>query len=445
MALDYPKLSLWYDRWLALDSVMEEMESFYKDGNNLPRKNTLLSLVRGLRAFGSAQFQFFYNGFTKTGKPELELSAKFPPEHVLHVTLEQIGNDLEVFERATIQRLKGTAEEKNALAKADALAWKAIQPAIKKLKKSDVTALTYFHKSPNIRVMPYAKAMLIGVPYTVTRTTVDYLAIPHEVGHYAFWNMESTRDWWKNNVASVADQSGKKADKAFRTWWRDRAGNCSKWWEEIFADIYAALIAGPIEALDFQEQALQHSRAGFLKSKDEHPSPVLRPRIFNKVLKDRGEWGNLPEELDKHWQEHRLERVDKNDPSKINARIAAQLGEDPSKKNARIGAKLDLDKKMPIDRLVILGLKMLSDVRSDWFRGVAGLSLEEVGKQMEPQIIEVLKQAKPPDDEAEVIEWNEWKRQFSLDANTSIVLESDWLPVFKADDWTGGGENDPAH
>ncbi len=460
MAYIYPNRRIWELRKDALLGRIGALSSRYEK-SNLPRRATLSILLQGLQSFSECYFDYFYKGFASEPGKKLKRSDEYPPEHVLSVALSQIGYDLEVIERAMMQRLEGTDFEKQALEKTDALAWNALQLVKDKLKKSDVTSLTYFHKSPNIRVMPYAKVMLIGVPYTVTMTSMDYLAIPHEVGHYVFWNRESTQEWWRNNVAGAAELCGDEAKQAFRVWWLktssdwkptssdpvqvdaelDKAApahDARPWWEELFADVYAALIAGPIEAMDFQEQALHNSRKGFLELKDEHPSPVLRPRIFNKVLAARRDWGDMPEKLDEHWRKQIDEHWQNQQLPPMDGWMGEQLGLDPGG---------------PVDQLIALALKMLSGVHSDWFRSSAGLSVEELSKQMEQMenpIDEIVKkaaeQAPTEAEEAKIVTWDEWNPASEITPTTVEVPEGNWLPVFKADDWTtGGGENDPAH
>ena len=60
-------------------------------------------------------------------------------------------------------------------------------PHVVRIERLSV-ALTYLQKSYETRVIPYAEVCLIGIPFTSVRLTEDLLAIPHEVGHYVFWN-----------------------------------------------------------------------------------------------------------------------------------------------------------------------------------------------------------------------------------------------------------------
>jgi hypothetical protein len=67
-----------------------------------------------------------------------------------------------------------------------------------------------------------------------------------------------------------------------------------RWIEEIFADVYGCLIAGPLIALDFQDLQLTVSKEQFTKDDGEHPAPVLRPYIYTRVLERLEEDGLLP-------------------------------------------------------------------------------------------------------------------------------------------------------
>jgi hypothetical protein len=54
------------------------------------------------------------------------------------------------------------------------------------------TAITYTWTTNTSRVIPYADVALIGLPISVLGNQEDVLAIPHEVGHFLFWNGKKT-------------------------------------------------------------------------------------------------------------------------------------------------------------------------------------------------------------------------------------------------------------
>jgi hypothetical protein len=95
---------------------------------------------------------------------------------------------------------------------------------------------------------------------------------------------------------------------------------CLNWLEEIFADIYGTLIAGPAFALSIQKMLLEKvNRDNLLKDDGEHPIPYLRPFIRTQVLREiadeeekkgnksfatdlRAQAKELEEQWEAHWQ-----------------------------------------------------------------------------------------------------------------------------------------------
>ena len=55
-----------------------------------------------------------------------------------------------------------------------------------------------------------------------------------------------------------------------------------QWQEEIFADIYGCLVAGPAIAKSFQD--LLFDNYTLTESDGVHPIPLIRPYIYAKVL-----------------------------------------------------------------------------------------------------------------------------------------------------------------
>lgn len=174
----------------------------------------------------------------------------------------------------------------------------ALQPVVGqgRLIKKETTAITYFQKTPDIRVIPYAPVALIGVPFTCTQCLRDLLAIPHEVGHYVFWRGEIGG---KHIYEILYEQVPRQHE------W------CRRWREEVFADVYGCLLAGPTMALDFQDLMLVKSRKRFVSGDGTHPVPALRPYIYSQVLESM-ELGSWVEPLDKRWQACLSEREGSN-------------------------------------------------------------------------------------------------------------------------------------
>jgi hypothetical protein len=307
--------TIWKDRWDALDKTLETLGEYYGPYGpvtfpDFSRRTTLYRLVMCLRSFAGDQFNYFYERFGGDDTPRrLGESTEFPDEFVLQAVLAQVGYDVEAILRAAHQRISGSPRMRQALETADKLAWQALQLAKDRgFIEEKTTALTYFQKSPNARIIPYAPVALIGVPFTAMSATRDYLAIAHEVGHYVYWRgrtKTSNEEPVYRNLARSIIRKGVK----------DEVRN---WQEEIFADVYGCLVAGPPIALSAQELAFQASVKDFVKDDKEHPKPVVRPDIYAEILKEpesgecRSLWKVMRDRKLDMLEEHRKRLSDKD-------------------------------------------------------------------------------------------------------------------------------------
>jgi hypothetical protein len=198
--------------------------------------------------------------------------------------LDRISYDLDVISRAFDQReiYDDTSLSKKVLAKADFLANEALKPAKSRGlidggtddTEIETKAISYLQKSFETRVIPYADVSLIGIPLTSVRLTEDLLAIPHEVGHYVFWNGDRNKLDGENRLEPLRQSN-------------------FPWTEEIFADVYGCIVAGPVIALDFQDLQLEFAGLDPVSTTnefeegvdDEHPTPILRPSIYTDILR----------------------------------------------------------------------------------------------------------------------------------------------------------------
>lgn len=251
------------------------------------RQADLQELLTRLKSFSQAQLDYF-----QTAVPEANYLHRYP----IAAIISQISNDLEVIERATYQRQADTPNNfKETLALADKLAMRALKPAQSWLEPG-VTPITYIHKSPMMRVIPYAPVALLGIPYTTLASAgvdvpdighdpaqsvwQDFMAIPHEVGHYVFAH------------AHIPDPANPAVKKPLVVELVERLKGYSfaknpdvrRWLEEIFADVYGGMLGGPIMAIDFQDLQLNRSMGEFTADDAEHPIPYLRPFIYQTVL-----------------------------------------------------------------------------------------------------------------------------------------------------------------
>jgi hypothetical protein len=197
---------------------------------------------------------------------------------------------------------------------ADRLAWKYLQPALKaKLVEKGTTVLTYFQKSPSIRLIPYAPVALIGIPPTALLRSDgvvarDLLSTAHEVGHYVYRHGTYNE---KPIYRALAEQM---KDNPIPP-------EYEHWLEELYADLYGGLSGGAVTALSSQDLALQYySLPEFFKDDGEHPPPNWRPYIYVKVLKKMGQ-GEIADALCEEWNKHRNSRKDRIDTEKDSDKI----------------------------------------------------------------------------------------------------------------------------
>jgi hypothetical protein len=271
---------VWKKRFDSLNSRIEALSDLLDTAGLFDRKEVLQHLVSSLEAFARRQFDYFYDGFNDG---TLQPASAWPVDHVMTAILEQISYDLEAIRWAAEQRRQDDSAMEWALRVGDKLTWQALQPAVEPFNLPDTTTvLVYFQKFAEIRMIPYAPVALIGLPITCVPTqkdgqtqmvTRDYLAIPHEVGHYVYWHgsVKAKGHQWplsQHIQGPFIPQMG---------WGRE-------WLEELFADVYGCLIAGPIIAQSFQDLQMRVSEDRFFADDGEHPVPLVRPDIYTKVL-----------------------------------------------------------------------------------------------------------------------------------------------------------------
>jgi|GEM_PF-2502920 len=267
-----------YDsRWEALDQRISDFIDFVRnppstlrDPDDFGRTYAFEQLHRAavrLRAFANSYLGYF-DDFRTHRPPD-----GYTPEYAIALGLHQIGCDMEVLEQAAQQRLGHPTLTRisawKTLYQADVMARGIIEIAKPKFPQelAGTTALVYFQKSPRFHGMPYAPLALTAIPYSAIRQPQDLLATPHELGHYVYQSLKNT---------------GKLSDLrvlAEHSW----VGN---WTEEIFADVFGYLVGGPMVSESLQELLLRHSYTSFATANfhDTHPTPILRPFIYNLTL-----------------------------------------------------------------------------------------------------------------------------------------------------------------
>ncbi|MEZ4706578.1 MAG: hypothetical protein R3A44_05195 [Caldilineaceae bacterium] len=191
---------------------------------------------------------------------------------------------------------------------ADEFARRAIEPAMQGMFLEPKEVMTYLNQQVQVRLLPYHDTILIGVPFAAgasTRTadisqeaseaeqdksdpppvaadvsqvtqeallvSSDYLAIPHEVGHLLFRH---------GYLAGGQQQiSAQLQALHFPGDWR------LAWLEELFADAYGCMVAGPISVLGFQEHLADGLPADEHGDLGQHPFASIRPLIQTEILR----------------------------------------------------------------------------------------------------------------------------------------------------------------
>jgi len=424
---------VWTERLQALDSLMYAMSRDY-DTLSLARWGTLKPLIKCLQAYGRDLLTYFHAGFNTR---RLELSDDYSPEAVYSIVLNQIGYDLEVLQRAVQQRATGSAAMTETLKETDKLAWLALKPAIDAgLLPADTTALTYFQKSPVSRVIPYAPVALIGVPYSSMSVARDHLALPHEMGHYVYWHgyvpgtSEPLRRALQRAVFEELKQCVTLESPEFPLW-------CAVWLEELFADAYGALIAGPVMALDFQDLSLHSSCSEFTTSDNDHPVPIIRPDIYTKVLQKvattDNQWAAWADRLLQRWQLRRVRCGGSNhfeaNGESIALREAISLGRSAT------------DDK-PLDRMIFVALELLGGIQTDW-SGETDLAdaiegLYDSQRAYLPSLLAEVTQNQDPS----AVTATQWLKRAQTTASNDegqFVTAEVWRQRFIADGWTTEG------
>ncbi|MCX6050529.1 MAG: hypothetical protein NT075_36010 [Chloroflexi bacterium] len=288
------QIDVWEKRWHALNRILQNNQTG-GDENLAPRQETLKSLRKCLQVFGGSHYDFFKSGFEGDEGIYLEPSPRYPQEYVLSIILDQISFDLDVMARAEHFRMPTALPEmRTTLNKADILAYAALEPAIKANLLPDMTVVTYFQKSVTVRILPYAPVALIGIPFSTIDSPRDLLAIPHEVGHYVY----------RHGIFQQCQHTGSRFEAVLSNELAGRPQWLLNWLEEIFADVYGCLVAGPLIALSFQDLQAALPLSEFIGEDGEHPTPALRPNIYHRVLEHSGLCPAMTQALETRWAKY---------------------------------------------------------------------------------------------------------------------------------------------
>ena len=246
-------------------------------GGGPSRRRTARLALRCLALFARKQFAFLETGLRPGGASEAD--ARFPLEFLREATARQVSFDTDVLLRTLGQREAAASilPMRTTLELADRLATDAILPAVRHGLVAPTVMLTYFQKSPTIRLLPYVPLGVIGIDFSAIGDSTRLLAIAHETGHHVY--RQITVNYTAHLDAQVATMAAAApAPNAWPAW-------LLAWEEEIFADIYAALVAGPAAALALHELILTGPAAALTEDDGDHPLDALRPQIMHTTLR----------------------------------------------------------------------------------------------------------------------------------------------------------------
>lgn len=296
-------------------------KAFKSDAEN-GRIQSLLLLLASLQTFLPETF----TDFEKLSRDNPPPWDKYSPDFIYRTLLENASIDLNIIQQMLHQRRLQTAVVPNqtsaqishqgfVLHVADTLASLALQPAKRKgLITNHVLALTYLQEGIDVRLLPYHDVVFLSVPYGAMNSdcdwlAADYLAVPHEIGHYLFWWGEVEGPAPDNPMTQTGGKTAVRSHllaelraKGLHSEW------ITHWLEELFSDAYACAIAGAVSALSFQEMLSNtppHMLAHLADGK--HPLPEIRPLIQSEILRQIGARSGRPDfaaaadQLDANW------------------------------------------------------------------------------------------------------------------------------------------------
>jgi hypothetical protein len=295
-------------KWGTFESQIVELGAYlthnYGSIMSNATKNNIAILHEQLKTFAEDYYEYFYYGIEDGDVLE---DPKF--EYIVRAAMYHIDVDITLIQQAISHRV---ANAQSTLEKAAKLAYLALQQAVddsliieKAPNQDDPSKLkygivTYFTRIPAVRVIPYAPIAFISVPRTSSTNERDYLAIPHETGHYVYWqgSNPNTGDTIERIMHEIIDNilAGPAVNHL-----QNYQKELKKWSEEIFADVYCTLVGGSASVLSAQYRANSSNVNEFLFDDGDHPIPAVRPIIALHTLRRFGGNNTLIDDLEANW------------------------------------------------------------------------------------------------------------------------------------------------
>ena len=238
----------------------------------------------------------------------IQLLGRVPPEiarnpFAINRGVESLLQDWNVLSRASEQRLiTGFGDELkgvSALAQVYCERWN--KSAKKKNGHTLRTPVVYFEKIYRISRSIYAPEIpVISIPLTDFDQKENWQALAHEFSHHIFWNglglddINLAHQNLRNSLAETLAAGDAVALKSRQDRYKlpkpkaARVALWENWLEEVFADVFGTLLAGPAYALSSQDLIAERiNRINDFAGADlEHPCNYLRPLISLQVLEE---------------------------------------------------------------------------------------------------------------------------------------------------------------
>lgn len=273
----------------------------------------LFVLSKTLNSYDQTSLQGLMQQVLTTSIQEQSL----PALDLIRSCFQHIATDHEIIQQASMQRRWNKTDGKYhqssqalELLIMDKLALKALLPFQHVLPTGarQPAVITYFSNTTHIHRLPYTdQCILLGVSYdrispndlrsnpkTLTEknfASFELMAIPHEIGHYIY-------------------QHGIDKGKTFRQIGEQFKNKAYySWCEELFADLYGCMIAGPLSVFSMQSFLTSGKKKSAWHDDDEHPTPIIRPFILSEMLHilstldSRYDFAGITHELDLSWTE----------------------------------------------------------------------------------------------------------------------------------------------
>jgi len=261
------------------------------------QKGFIQDVLRALGDFSDEQIRFFGEGFDNAF---LEPDHNHSQDYLVNVTKRQTAADMSVLRLAASQR-RDHLLLRPVLQRADVMAADALAQGAAWVQ--DARPISYFEKMPFARIVPYAPAALIGISYSALPeegggpNDLALTAVAHEAGHHVYWHGQIDGKAIYDVLYAALENLFPPENTLVQPLY-------ACWLEEIFADVYAAMVGGSAAGLGIQHVVGDNLRERMVIDDGEHPVAVLRPYIYTQVLAAMG-LGKAATNLEIEWNNWR--------------------------------------------------------------------------------------------------------------------------------------------